>query len=461
MKNNIYTKYSIERKEEFKIKTCIYEENGLKWVEKNAENEKSIAHIKKLNSNYKKLSAIFDKDVLVNECVDKGDKLSFQFVSGQTLEEMMDGCLQKNNYDEIVNMMKTYYQKIICSLPVAEKNITKEFVDVFGNVEAIDINYVSPSPIDIIFSNVIINDKWNIIDYEWTFDFPVPANFILYRAVVDYLYRSNKRTVLWGKKILEELGIDEKQQLIFKRMDQHFHEYVNGDCVSLGLMSQRFNHDKYDLLSLQNKFVPGRIQVFFDYGDGFSEDKSKFINCLSNSDECYVVDIDIPSNVQSIRIDPADRECIVKINKFQYDGCDCNYIDNGIELDNKLKLYQTEDPQWVINDLKSEKNFHIEFCIEDISPKMSNILRDYISINNKKHSIAQDKIAKQLDEIKRLNNINEDLYAQNEKTCDEIDELKNQMLSKDNIINEMQHSLSWRITKGLRSAGSVFNNLEK
>ena len=597
MKNNIYTKYSIERKEEFKIKTCIYEENGLKWVEKNAENEKSIAHIKKLNSNYKKLSAIFDKDVLVNEGVDKGDKLNFQFVNGQTLEEMMDDCIKNEDYDEVVNLMKSYYQKIVCKLPSAEKKITTEFIDIFGNVEDLELNYVSPSPIDIVFSNVIIDDNWNIIDYEWTFDFPVPANFILYRAVVDYLYKSNKRTILWDKSILEQLGIDEKQQIVFRKMDQHFHEYVNGDCVSLGLMSQRFNHNKYDLLSLQNKYVPGKIQVFFDYGGGFSEDKSKYINGLCNNDGSFTIDIEIPKDVKSIRIDPADRECIIKINKFQYDGCDCSYIDNGIELEKNLKLYQTDDPQWILNNLKEEKkisidffvcditkqiaeylNLHylkeenklplgmiqaffdegkgfceesskfiqckkdekgfysttieidnetvalridpidrqciikinkistnetdlefdnngisldynlfmyntddpqwiikdlkqgdsiyIEFCIEDISSEMSNILCDYISINDKKHRIAQDKIARQMDEIKRLNNITEDLDTQIEKlrsgiekADNEIAGLKNELLSKENTINEIQNSLSWRITKGLRVAGGII--LEK
>ena len=46
--------------------------------------------------------------------------------------------------------------------------------------------------IDMSFDNIITDqtdNKYKIIDYEWVFPFPIPVKFVIYRAVVCFLYK--------------------------------------------------------------------------------------------------------------------------------------------------------------------------------------------------------------------------------------------------------------------------------
>lgn len=44
------------------------------------------------------------------------------------------------------------------------------------------------SNIDLIFENIILGDKYTIIDYEWSLDFPVPIEYIMFRSVFTFMY---------------------------------------------------------------------------------------------------------------------------------------------------------------------------------------------------------------------------------------------------------------------------------
>ena len=52
--------------------------------------------------------------------------------------------------------------------------------------------------IDLIFSNILLTEdgKRHVLDYEWTFEFPVPAGFLAYRAIHYYFETSAKRKIL-------------------------------------------------------------------------------------------------------------------------------------------------------------------------------------------------------------------------------------------------------------------------
>lgn len=56
---------------------------------------------------------------------------------------------------------------------------TPEFVRVFGNVNLrSDLKCTEISNIDFVPANIILSEnKVSVIDYEWTFAFPVPSQF--------------------------------------------------------------------------------------------------------------------------------------------------------------------------------------------------------------------------------------------------------------------------------------------
>lgn len=65
------------------------------------------------------------------------------------------------------------------------------------------------SNIDLVPANILIlKDRQVVIDYEWTFDFPVPADFILYRMIHYYLESDGKRRVLKDRDFYGKAGIN-------------------------------------------------------------------------------------------------------------------------------------------------------------------------------------------------------------------------------------------------------------
>ena len=61
---------------------------------------------------------------------------------------------------------------------------TPEFIEVFGDVHEISesCRCSGMSNIDLVPANILLQDSGvSVIDYEWTFRFPIPCNFILYQ----------------------------------------------------------------------------------------------------------------------------------------------------------------------------------------------------------------------------------------------------------------------------------------
>ena len=59
------------------------------------------------------------------------------------------------------------------------------------------------SNIDLVPANILIlKDRQVVIDYEWTFDFPVPADFILYRMIHYYSGKRRKAPCSEGQGFL-------------------------------------------------------------------------------------------------------------------------------------------------------------------------------------------------------------------------------------------------------------------
>ena len=85
--------------------------------------------------------------------------------------------------------------------------VTPEFLEVFGRdpaedsqdsvsqeleqqLSALSDASYAVSNIDGLFENLMVSDgKLYSLDYEWVFDFPVPAGFVRYRNLVYFYYK--------------------------------------------------------------------------------------------------------------------------------------------------------------------------------------------------------------------------------------------------------------------------------
>ena len=125
----------------------------------------------------------------------------------------------------------------------------QEFVQVFGDVELTgEYSCAKMSNIDLVPANILIlKDRQVVIDYEWTFDFPVPAGFILYRMIHYYLESDGKRRVLKDRDFYGKAGITQEELAVYGEMERNFQKYMQGSHVPL--------------LSMYEDVSPGKVEI--------------------------------------------------------------------------------------------------------------------------------------------------------------------------------------------------------
>lgn len=134
----LYTRYSKDRNPHFQMKTVIYEQDGVKKVKKEAINLSGSNHIKNILDNYKKLSAHYTMNVLLEPKVDEEFSLIFDYISGRSLDELiLEAVLNKNEKDFFC--LLTLYKQLINN--VAAENYTpfsntEEFVHFFKKISS-------------------------------------------------------------------------------------------------------------------------------------------------------------------------------------------------------------------------------------------------------------------------------------------------------------------------------------
>ena len=200
MERLLYEKLSNDRNPKFNIVTDIVERDGKKVVLKRPYNEAAISHIHRVYESYKGLQNVVEHSVFcVNESTLEGDNLVCEYLEGEKLTE-------KDTLEFVEAIKNTY-------MAVAEEFVvTDEFIEVFGEVElpkgVLAARFLD---IDLIFDNVIKTDKgWEIMDYEWTFDFPIPINYLLYRGI------------LFGGLTDSFVEIPDEEKPVYLKMEEHF-----------------------------------------------------------------------------------------------------------------------------------------------------------------------------------------------------------------------------------------------
>ncbi|WP_107839188.1 hypothetical protein [Metasolibacillus meyeri] len=222
-------KYSIDRKEEFQIKTIIYKDNGIKIVKKEAYSQKSINHIKIINTNYKLLQN--SKMVLVKPVLEE-NSVVFSYIDGESIDSILMQYVMNKDIDGFKEIL-SWYKSLLLQEEVVPFVVTEQFTRIFGSIPNIDgVPAVKTANIDLNFDNLIKhNEQVTVIDYEWVFDFLVPLNYIIYRAVIsfDIKYHLYLSSLIDVDKIFDYLGISLNEVKIYRKMESSFRQYVGKD----------------------------------------------------------------------------------------------------------------------------------------------------------------------------------------------------------------------------------------
>ncbi len=481
MKEIIYSKFSNERNESYKIKTDIIIDNGIKYVEKSAKNSKAENHILNMFNNYNKLKNCYSNEIKLNKCAFSGKKLRFEFIEGEALSKKIHRLLNDNNVDGAVDEIVRYFKCVANVKPLVKFEKTDDFCKIFGDAE-LPGEYVSCpiSNIDIDFDNVIINDDgYNLIDYEWTFDFAVPIKFIEYRVVKNFILNSDsKKDVLAENGIFSILNISENEAAVFDEMESNFQSYVTRNSFVSGKFYNKLDVKNYNAVewafNREIKDAKSIVEIYADKGQGLEKTAlPDNFNKFGNES----IDIPVEKGTRLLRIDPVTDVCIISntvVKAYNDEGEYLpDYITNGYKYSDTEYIFKDEDAQFHISVDENTERVKLDCKITSVDASVcDDIIKEIEAERAEKSSLEKyanerQSVIEKLNEkiVKYDSELRTSLESQKRQQAEiadknaaiqskdaEINYLNADLQNKERMIAEIYNSSSWRLTAPLRWA---------
>lgn len=454
MEEILYVKYANERNREFAVRTEILEdETGKRSVKKSPLYPEGKAHVAGLVEKYHRLEEDYEKIGLsCNRAEAEGDAVRLEYLNGESLEERLDDLLGRNRKQEAEELLKEYICKIQ-NLPGQEAFVkTEEFQRVFGAAEGLDgLMAVSDANIDMVCQNVMLEESgWTMIDYEWTFFFPVPVAFLVYRVLHYYLETHERRNILEKEMFYAWAGITEEQRKIFRQMEQNFQAHLTSAHVPMREMYGDISPGTYPVQHLVNKEQirrgQGRMQIFFSDENGFRESRSTYYR-LENGQ--FHGTIEILENTDEIRLDPCDGLGLCQILELSYDVGEMGEIvtSDGITGDGSMYLLNAPDPQFYLGKVpKGAKKLlvHLRVVVTEA---------DSVEINEAARKLlegSRKRAQKQKARRRELEAKQKQMEMQLMQQTEEISRLRTELEQKKTLIEQMEQTKVWKLYRKYR-----------
>lgn len=264
MERTIYSKYSNERAKRFCIRTDItVNDGGERKVYKHALTPEGRAHIARITVSGRKLDDAYRADQITfcpctaNREGIEADYVIFPFLTGATLQDMIKHMADAGDNETLEMILEEYIKRLGEGGGDEPFVVTQEFEEVFGTLTEADRKALAKSgkdahvsakvsDVDMILSNLFTEasekdatkTRWQVIDYEWTFDFPIPKGFLIYRGLYFTYYQVLYHTE-WGlKRLLAMADISEAEAMVYRRMEESFQKYLSAGALPVRNMQR-------------------------------------------------------------------------------------------------------------------------------------------------------------------------------------------------------------------------------
>ena len=332
-----YVKYSNDRAADYALRTEIVDTPQGRVVRKIPLTEEARKHIQGMKRSYELLQKRYGGSGLtINPCelAEDGSYAWFPYEKGTTLEELLDECLEKDDMDGFYRLFDRYVELVS-----------------YGEEQAV-------TDYDLIFANILVDgDRWTVIDYEWTVEKEISFREVAFRAVYCYVLEEEKRNKLNLELIINKLGITQQEAEEWREKEGKFQKQVTGKRKSMGEIRASlgtYSVDPKVLLERHlQKILDQRIQIYYDRGNGFSEADSFYMPDVYADEFRIEAEIPLDGNVRALRVDPADRSCMVKITELYLNDTiiplQKKYLEtNGNTIHPGCYVFDTQDPNIVL-----------------------------------------------------------------------------------------------------------------
>ena len=368
----IYSKMTTNRKKFFQIETYMVIDNGKKQVYKRALNDFSKAHVNAIYTHYAKCN--MKERLCKTEKIEDGI-VQFEFIKGLSLEDELVDCLarrDKASFEEKLSLYKNMMCSAgyCCDRPIEEN---QNCIDVFGiGMWSFAGRYATGLNIDACFDNIIhAREGYVEIDFEWIFDFTLPVNFVIYRAIwALYIKNNNVMAPIYSwRELYEFFDMTKVEVLQYEKMNQHFNEYVYDGKNGYNSISKQYIKNT---ISIDRKTEKKQdfLQIFADFGEGYSEQWSKKDN-IQTMDVVSIFVVTEYCNAEKIRLDPSNNmflcsDLFIEVedkfgNRYHVD----EYESNSYAMADNLIAFMSNDAQiifkneWKTRLEKVKISFHI------------------------------------------------------------------------------------------------------
>lgn len=393
----IYTKFSNDRTPEFNIRTIMTEEtadNGdstskVRHLYKMADTKAAQQQIRRMETAYQQLLEIYDKTKLEpNKIKTKEDKIEFEFIQGISIEESLDQLIAHGEYQQARELFMEMIGNICSGTKKIKFHMTDDFLAVFKHAAdgaqarqllnekdcftAVDIDMIPAN----IFKNIktiegkLQGERWTVIDYEWTFFFPIPVNYIIYRAIHYYADTNEERSKIDAEQLYHAVGISGEERRLYECMEQDFQNYVVGEHTPLSVRSKSMIDMPTHHISHMVRHVEQHVQrqqavLYYDMGEGFTQE-----HCIriQNQDieEDLTITFPIQKGAKALRLNIWNYDsCLVEIKKMEFDKPGkIEYLTSAYGVSENVVYFDHGSPAFYITELPPDvRELHIDFHI--------------------------------------------------------------------------------------------------